>query len=250
MPIGRLKRCVKVEFARKAIIALLVFSHKFFAALIVFPNKFLAALKDIKDKFLAALTKIKNNALTSAARPFNWKLLQVARAVRVGPLIVGRATDLDALIRGASLNPGSQNQNESIRNQPILQYGSIAIMRGADLDNVVDRLKDFNTAFRKARTVVPGRCTGYGRERDLGRRSVLFIHNCYYNFFYLAAALRRRGWDAVAASIEDPIGPHAQFYHGEDVNLFDPDPERYRRNLSPFFAGRNQFPMMYFYGVD
>lgn len=32
------------------------------------------------------------------------------------------------------------------------------------------------------------------------KRSVVFLHNSYYHFYYLAQALRRRGWDAVTVT--------------------------------------------------
>jgi hypothetical protein len=54
-------------------------------------------------------------------------------------------------------------------------------------------------------------------------RSVLFVHNSYYHFLYLAAALRRRGWDALSLSMEDPEGANSHFYHGEDVTIWSPD---------------------------
>src|SRR5215467_7308132 len=52
------------------------------------------------------------------------------------------------------------------------------------------------------------------------KRNVLFLHNSYYHFYYLARALRRRGWDAIVVSLEDLNGPNARYYHAEDVNLF------------------------------
>jgi hypothetical protein len=52
---------------------------------------------------------------------------------------------------------------------------------------------------------------------------VLFLHNSYYHFLYLASALRRRGWDALALSLEYPESANAPFYHGEDVNLWHSD---------------------------
>lgn len=80
-------------------------------------------------------------------------------------------------------------------------------------------------------------------------RSVLFLRNSYYNFFYLAAALRRRGWDAVSVSLDDPKGPHAKFYHGEDVTLYDSDPTRFRRNVEEFYQQTiSRFRMVHFYG--
>jgi len=67
------------------------------------------------------------------------------------------------------------------------------------------------------------------------KRSVLFLNNNYYHFYYLAQALRRRGWDAVTVSVEDPEGPNAIYYHGEDVNLFSPDRREYRKKIERFF---------------
>lgn len=52
--------------------------------------------------------------------------------------------------------------------------------------------------------------------------SVVFLGQAYYHFYYLAAALRRRGWDAVLVSFEDPQGPNAPFYHGDDLNFYSP----------------------------
>src|SRR4051812_46959060 len=71
-----------------------------------------------------------------------------------------------------------------------------------------------------------------GRER---RRSVLFLHNSYYHFYYLARALRARGWDALTLSIENPAGPNANYYHGEDLNLYHPDPDELKRKVAAFY---------------
>ena len=84
-----------------------------------------------------------------------------------------------------------------------------------------------------------------GRER----RSVLFLRNSYYHFQYLAEALRRRGWDALTVNTEDPKGPHAAYYHGEDVNLWDPSPERFRRNIEEFYwDALDRFALLHFAG--
>ncbi len=80
-------------------------------------------------------------------------------------------------------------------------------------------------------------------------RSVLFLRNSYYHFYYLAEALRRRGWDALTVSTEDPDGPHAKYYHGEDVNLWDPDPKRFRRNIEEFYWGAlDRFALLHLAG--
>jgi hypothetical protein len=82
------------------------------------------------------------------------------------------------------------------------------------------------------------------------RRSVLFVNPAYYNFWHLADALRKRGWDAVAMGIIDPNSPTSKFYHGFDLNLYESDPERQAARLREAFrevAGR--FGMLHFYGV-
>jgi hypothetical protein len=81
------------------------------------------------------------------------------------------------------------------------------------------------------------------------RRSVVFLHHSYYHFYYLARALRRRGWDAITVSLEDPHGPYADYYHGEDINLFSSDYEQYMYNLREFHAhAKNRFVLFHFAG--
>lgn len=81
------------------------------------------------------------------------------------------------------------------------------------------------------------------------RRAAAFLNNCYYNYKYLAKALRDRGWDAVTVSLEAPASPQQQFFHGEDVNLHDPDPAVMRRKAAAFFAGvPERFGALQFYG--
>ncbi|MEQ8320940.1 MAG: hypothetical protein RH946_11785 [Rhodospirillales bacterium] len=66
-------------------------------------------------------------------------------------------------------------------------------------------------------------------------RSVLFLHQSYYQHYMLAAALRRRGWDAIQVSMEAPNSNDSWLYHGEDLNLYDPDPKAFRANVDRFF---------------
>jgi glycosyltransferase involved in cell wall biosynthesis len=81
------------------------------------------------------------------------------------------------------------------------------------------------------------------------RRSVVFLHNSYYHFYYLSQALRRRGWDALTVSVENPEGPNARYYHGEDVNLFSPDPVRLRCNIEAFYREAiERFALLHFAG--
>lgn len=82
------------------------------------------------------------------------------------------------------------------------------------------------------------------------RRSVLFTQHCYYNFYYLARALRARGWDAHSITLEAPDSPQRAFYHGEDQTIYDPDPAIHRRLISEFL-GKNadRFGIIHSYGV-
>jgi F0F1-type ATP synthase membrane subunit b/b' len=81
-------------------------------------------------------------------------------------------------------------------------------------------------------------------------RSVIFLHNSYYHFYYLAQALRRRGWDAVSVSCDDPInGSHVNYYHGEDINLFSPDPVKFHQKIEDFFdEAKQRFALLHFAG--
>ncbi|MBR1156128.1 glycosyltransferase [Bradyrhizobium sp. JYMT SZCCT0428] len=81
------------------------------------------------------------------------------------------------------------------------------------------------------------------------RRSVVFLHNSYYHFEWLAKGLKKRGWDAVTVSIESKDSPQQQFYHGEDINLFDADPDAMRDRVRNFFRTvPERFGALHFYG--
>lgn len=82
------------------------------------------------------------------------------------------------------------------------------------------------------RSLLPSRFRAAKLARSTTDRPtrVMFLHQSYYHFRYLAAALRRRGWEATLVSMEPHDGRWAWLYHGEDVNLYDADPERFRRN--------------------
>lgn len=92
------------------------------------------------------------------------------------------------------------------------------------------------------------RARGRGAGGPRGR-SVLFLRNSYYHFHYLAHALRRRGWDALTVSTEDPNGPNAGYYHGEDVNLWDANPKRFQSNIEEFYwDALERFELLHFAG--
>ena len=81
-------------------------------------------------------------------------------------------------------------------------------------------------------------------------RSVLFLHNSYYHFKYLAVALRRRGWDALLVTAHDPADKWAKYYHGEDVNLFSTDQELMaRRKHDIVRAIPDRFRLVHFAGM-
>lgn len=88
------------------------------------------------------------------------------------------------------------------------------------------------------------------------KRSVLFLHHSYYHFYYLAKALRARGWDAVSVSVHDPHGAQGLQYHGEDLSLFSRHRARYgytssqiQYNIRAFFAlAKRRFVLLHFAG--
>ncbi len=81
------------------------------------------------------------------------------------------------------------------------------------------------------------------------RRSALFLHNNYYHYNQLSAALRQRGWDTLTVSTEAPTSPQRQFYHGEDLNLFDPDPVARQDKVRAFLATvPEKYGTLHFYG--
>jgi len=176
-----------------------------------------------------------------------WFLFDAANAMKIGPFVLGPSADLDVLSRGLSIADG-----RSYKVHAIFKGAPVAVLRADNVDAVARPLEEFKASLWLSEASQRPKTTArQGREKGArGRRSILFMHNCYYNFYYLAAALRKRGWDAVSVSIEDPNGDHAQFYHGEDLNLFDPDPEKFRQNLQRFFVeAESRFRMIHFYGV-
>jgi hypothetical protein len=82
------------------------------------------------------------------------------------------------------------------------------------------------------------------------RRSVVFLHSSYYHFNCMADGLRRRGWDAMTVSVENPQSSDQRFYHGEDLNLFDADSGVMRENIRAFFrSAPERFGALHFYGM-
>jgi len=65
-----------------------------------------------------------------------------------------------------------------------------------------------------------------------GQRSVVLLNYSYYHHYYLAKALRKRGWNALSIVAEPPDSASRQFYHGEDVCFWDGDAEQMRQNAT------------------
>ncbi|WP_133129597.1 glycosyltransferase [Legionella yabuuchiae] len=83
------------------------------------------------------------------------------------------------------------------------------------------------------------------------RRSVVFYRHSYYHFYYLAQALRKRGWDAIVVNLEPTTGINANYYHGEDLNLYDENPQIFQKNIKRFFkVAKSRFKLMHFAGDD
>lgn len=86
------------------------------------------------------------------------------------------------------------------------------------------------------------------KPEALEQRSVIFMHHAYYHFYYLAQALRDRGWNAWSVSTEDPNGPNASYYHGEDLNIFSADPNTASGlQYELFDAVSEHFQMLFFH---
>lgn len=81
------------------------------------------------------------------------------------------------------------------------------------------------------------------------KRSVVFYRHSYYHFFYLAAALRERGWDVLVVNLEPSNGANDKYYHGEDLNLYDPEPIIFNKNIKEFLNhAQTRFKLMHFAG--
>lgn len=131
----------------------------------------------------------------------------------------------------------------------------------ADLQKQIDDRKQQNEelqknliGYKQSEFFSSGRAAaGNDAEAILKRRqkkSVVFFHNNYYHHYFLTQELRRRGWDALSVSVDDPTSKDALFWHDADKNLFDPDKEQFQRNLDAFRDEiLERFNMVFFYGL-
>ncbi len=141
-------------------------------------------------------------------------------------------------------------QYDYLRRGHALRLGEISLVRTMHFTNLLSRLRRAERELARNATILPAR-EDYARDGDGsgGKRSVVFLHHAYYNYLYLAAALRKRGWDAMCINIDDPDGPDQKYFHGEDLSLFDADPQKCQANLDQFFdAIAPRFRMVHFYG--
>lgn len=138
----------------------------------------------------------------------------------------------------------------ALRQGAIIRFGPVTVLLTRHFQKLLARLHVAELGIGQNGTAPFSGSRPGGGGPTPAKRSVLFLHNCYYNFFYLAEALRRRGWDALSVSLESPNSPHAKYYHGEDLNLFDEDPLHFQNNVQRFFATvPDRFRMVHFYGT-
>ena len=90
-----------------------------------------------------------------------------------------------------------------------------------------------------------------GTAPSSSARSVVFIEQSYYHFYYLARALRARGWDAQLACFHNPSSKWTRYFHGQDILLWSDDPESHRLMREEFFnLAIGRFQMAHFSGDD
>ena len=141
-------------------------------------------------------------------------------------------------------------QYEALRRGQALRFGPVSLVGTRNLVTLSVRLRQAERQIARSGNVAALPLDAAGDDARPAQRSVVFLHHCYYNFYYLAAALRRRGWDAISVSLEGPDSPHAKFYHGEDLNLFDPDPEKFQASIEAFYTTvPDRFRMVHFHGM-
>jgi hypothetical protein len=127
----------------------------------------------------------------------------------------------------------------------------------ARLSAIVEDIDRLDFRARAARSRGPIESPPFDQPKTLPRlnfaeprqKSALLLHNPYYHFNCLSAGLRRRGWDTLTVSLQAPDSPDRQFLHGEDLNLFDPDPAVMMRRTREFFSTiPERFGSLHFYG--
>jgi glycosyltransferase involved in cell wall biosynthesis len=185
-------------------------------------------------------------------------------------LLLGRHYELSALSRRLAIDPErvatiivgkpkpAQPRPETAKPSVSADYGTdyfFAVMTlAAKLPSLVPVLHDADARRRKRLAKPPFdrgeyRASWTAPSAAPKTRSVLFLHHNYYSNLFLAAALRRRGWDALSVSVEAPNSLNSWLYHGEDLSLYDPDPEVYQRRLFEFYQTiPERFRLVHYHG--
>jgi glycosyltransferase involved in cell wall biosynthesis len=79
---------------------------------------------------------------------------------------------------------------------------------------------------------------------------VAFFRHSYYNFYFLAQALRRRGWNAIVVNSEPEDGPNERYFFGQDLRTHHPNPKRHQARLRDFLLRvAADYSMLHFHGV-
>lgn len=185
-------------------------------------------------------------------------------------LLTGRTYELPALSRWLAIDPqrvativgGNAKSSQSTtatraerdRHQDRTEYFFALLGLAMKLPALVPVLHDCDARRRDRRPAPPFDRGDHSwfwtpAKPAPGTRSVLFLHNNYYQSLHLARALRHRGWDAIAVGIEAPDSANAWQYQGEDLSLYDPDPQVFRRRLAEFYRTiPERFRLVHFYG--
>lgn len=178
-----------------------------------------------------------------------YELPALSRWLATDPERVGRIVD-----GGAKPSPAVETAARQDPLQDRTGYFFALLSLAAKQPSLVSVLHDCDARRRNRVPAPPFDRPEHGWSWSRARpaaapRSVLFLHHNYYSNLFLAAALRRRGWDAVSASIESSSSGNALFYQGEDLSLYDPNPTRYRRRLYDFYRTiPERFRLVHFYG--
>lgn len=110
--------------------------------------------------------------------------------------------------------------------------GAISLMQKSLLENFV--ASSFNLAAKGVQNAP---------------RSVLFLHQSYYHFYFLARALRERGWNAQTIDFETPGSIWKKYSHGTDLHFSSDDSAvlgNYREAAYSYV--RDHFEMIHFAG--
>lgn len=88
----------------------------------------------------------------------------------------------------------------------------------------------------------------FNGSNEKKKRSIVFVGESYYCFFYLAKALRKRGWDAISVSLTAENRGPTFLSHGSDLALFSKDSATHQKKIESFISEvRRKYNMIHFY---